>query len=136
MNLSRKYLSTSETYYLANKFIILILLLVLLYPFFTKYFNLGFPCQYKLIYGSECRSCGLTRGLQSCVKFDFINANKLNSQSTFIFIALICQLLFRFLFILFSRFNFIKLQNNIVGILSVDLFINITLIIINIKYYG
>jgi hypothetical protein len=136
MKLSRKYLSPSETYYLANKFIILILLLVLLYPFFTKYFNLGFPCQYKLIYGKECRSCGLTRGLQSCVNFDFLNANKLNSQSTFIFIALIFQIILRFFLVLFSRCNFFKTHNNIVGILSFDIFINITLIIINLKYYG
>lgn len=136
MNLSRKYLSAYETYYLANKVIILILLLVVLYPLFTKYFNLGFPCQYKLIYGAECRSCGLTRGLQSCVKFDFINANKLNSQSTFIFIALICQIMLRFLLMLFSRFNFFKTHSDIVRILSFDLFINITLIIINLKYYG
>lgn len=136
MNLSRKYLSAYETYYLANKVIILILLLVVLYPLFTKYFNLGFPCQYKLIYGTECRSCGLTRGLQSCLKFDFINANKLNSQSTFIFIALICQIMFRFLLILFSRFNFFKTQSKIIKTLSLDLFINTTLIIINLKYYG
>ena len=136
MNLSRKYLSAHETYYLANKVIILILLLVLLYPLFTKYFNFGFPCQYKLIYGTECRSCGLTRGLESCVKFDFINANKLNSQSTFIFIALICQIILRFILLLFSRFNFIIIRNNMVRILSLDLLINITLIIFNLKYYG
>ena len=136
MNLSRKYLSAYETYYLANKVIILILLLVLLYPLFTKYFNFGFPCQYKLIYGTECRSCGLTRGLESCVKFDFINANKLNSQSTFIFFALIFQIIFRFFLILILKLNVFKLNNNIVGILSLDLFINLTLIIINIKYYG
>ena len=136
MNLSRKYLSTCETYYLANKVIIFILLLLVLYPLLTNYFNVGFPCQYKLIYGSECRSCGLTRGLQSCVKFDFINANKLNSQSTFIFIALICQIMLRFLLMLFSRFNFYKTNSDIVRILSLDLFINITLIIINLKYYG
>jgi hypothetical protein len=136
MNLSRKYLSAYETYYLANKIIVFILLLVLLYPLFTKYFNLGFSCQYKMIYGTECRSCGLTRGLESCVKFDFINANKLNAQSTFIFIALICQILLRFLLMLFSRFNFFKTHSNIVRTLSLDLFINTTLIIINLKYYG
>ena len=136
MELSRKNLKASETYYLANKIIIFILLLVLLYPLFTNYFNLGFPCQYKMIYGTECRSCGLTRGLQSCVKFDFINANKLNSQSTFIFFALIFQIIFRFFLILILKLNVFKLNNNIVGILSLDLFINLTLIIINIKYYG
>ena len=136
MKLSRKYFSSSETYYLANKIIVIILLLVLLYPFFTNYFNFGFPCQYKLIYGTECRSCGLTRGLQSCVKFDFLNANKLNSQSTFIFIALICQIILRFILLLFSRFNFIIIRNNMVRILSLDLLINITLIIFNLKYYG
>ncbi len=136
MELSRKNLNASETYYLANKIIITILLLVLLYPLITKCLNIGFPCQYKLIYGSECRSCGLTRGLQSCVKYDFINANKLNSQSIFIFIALICQITLRFILLLFSRYNFFKSHNKIVGILSLDLFINITLIIINLKYYG
>ena len=136
MELSRKNLKASETYYLANKIIIIVLLLVLLYPLFTNYFNLGFPCQYKMIYGTECRSCGLTRGLQSCVKFDFINANKLNSQSTFIFFALIFQIIFRFFLILILKLNVFKLNNNIVGILSLDLFINLTLIIINIKYYG
>ena len=136
MELSRKNLNASETYNLANKIIIIVLLLVLLYPLFTNYFNLGFPCQYKMIYGTECRSCGLTRGLQSCVKFDFLNANKLNSQSTFIFFALIFQIIFRFFLILILKLNVFKLNNNIVGILSLDLFINLTLIIINIKYYG
>jgi hypothetical protein len=134
MKLSRKYLSASETYFLANKVIVFTLLLVLLYPIVTKYFNFGFPCQYKLIYNTECRSCGLTRGLQSCVNFDFLNANKLNYQSTFIFIALICQIIFRFILILILKFY--RKKNNIIEILSLDLFINLTLIIFNIKYYG
>lgn len=135
MELSRNNLNASETYYLANKIIIIVLLLVLLYPLLTNYFNIGFSCQYKMMYGTECRSCGLTRGLRLCVKFDFLNANKLNSQSTFIFFALVIQIIFRFFLILILKFNFFKSNNNIVGILLLDLFLNLTLIIINIKYY-
>ena len=136
MKFMRNHLSTSETYFLANKIIVFILLIVLLYPLFSKSFNFGFPCQYKLIYGAECRSCGLTRGLQLCVKFDFLKANKLNSQSTFVFFALILQIIFRSIFILFSRFNLFIKYNNLSRIFSLDLFINLTLLIINIKYYG
>ena len=136
MKLSSTYLNTFETYNLANKIMVFILMLVFLYPLLTACFHFGFSCQYKLIFGTECRSCGLTRGLQSCMKFDFSKANKLNAQSTFIFIILICQIIFRLSMLLISKKNFFLKPKTITTILSIDLFICITLLIFNLKYYG
>ena len=136
MKLSRTYLSISSAYILANKIIAFILLCVLLYPLFTKYLNVGFSCQHKIIFGTECRSCGLTRGLQSCMNFDFSTANKFNNQSTFIFITVICQLVFRFSFILISKSKIFFKNKSINTILPLDIFIIIILLIFNLKYYG
>ena len=136
MKLSKTYLNPAEAYGLANKIIVTLLLLAFLYPLLSLYFHSGFSCQYKLIYGSECRSCGLTRGLQSCMKFDFSNANKFNLQSTFLFTVLIGQILFRTSMLLLSSKSLLKKRNNITKILSFDLAACITLIIFNLKHYG
>lgn len=136
MKLSRTYLNTAETYDLANKLMVFILLLVFLYPLLTSYLNFGFSCQHKLIFGTECRSCGLTRGLQSCLKFDFSTANKFNAQSTFVFTVLIGQILFRISLLLFSSKLHFKKFKNITTILSLDIAACITLLIFNLTYYG
>lgn len=136
MNLSKTYLNHVETYCLANKIIVTLLLLVFFYLLTSLYFHSGFSCQYKLIYGTECRSCGLTRGLQSCLKFDFKTANEFNLQSTFVFTVLIGQILFRISMLLLSRKSFYKRPKNIIRFLSFDLTTCITLLIFNLKYYG
>lgn len=136
MKLSKTYLNPAETYGLANKIIVALLLLVFLYPLLSLYFHSGFSCQYKLIYGVECRSCGLTRGLQSCMKFDFSTANKFNLQSTFVFTVIISQILFRISMLLLSSKPLFKKPKNITKILSFDLTTCITLLIFNLKYYG
>jgi len=136
MKLSRTYLNTAETYDLANKIMISTLLLVFLYPLLTTYLNFGFSCQHKLIFGTECRSCGLTRGLQSCIKFDFSTANKFNTQSTFIFSIIIIQIIFRISLIFILKTKYFLTPKNISKIFSLDLFIIVTLLIFNLKYYG
>lgn len=136
MKLSRTYLNTAETYDLANKLMLLILLMVFLYPLFTSYLNFGFSCQHKLIYGTECRSCGLTRGLQSCISFDFSTANKFNVQSTFIFFVIICQIIFRISLAFILKNKYFTNPKNIIKITSLDVFIIISLLIFNLKYYG
>lgn len=136
MKLSRTYLNTTETYILANKILLFLLLLILLYPLFTAFFNVGFSCQHKIIFGTSCRSCGLTRGLWSCMKLDFLTANKFNTQSTFIYITIICQIIFRFSLIHISNISDFFKRRNSIPIFSLDISVIITLLIINLKYYG
>jgi hypothetical protein len=136
MKLSRNNLNITETYVLANKIILFLLLLVFLYPLLTAYFNFGFSCQHKIIFGTDCRSCFLTRGLRSCMKLNFSTANKLNTQSTFIYITVISQIIFRFLLIHISKVNNFLKHEKITAILSLDFFVIVTLLIFNLKYYG
>ena len=136
MKLSRTYLNTAETYDLANKLMLMILLMMFLYPLFTSYLNFGFSCQHKLIYGTECRSCGLTRGLQSCISFDFSTANKFNAQSTFIFFVIISQIIFRISLAFILKNKYFTNPKKIIKISSLDLFIIVSLFIFNLNYYG
>ncbi|RDI50478.1 uncharacterized protein DUF2752 [Flavobacterium glaciei] len=136
MKLSKTNLNTAETYNLANKMLLFILLSMFLYPLLTAYLNLGFSCQYKLIFGTECRSCGLTRGLRNCLKFDFSTANKFNAQSTFVFLIIIIQIILRISLIFILKNKYLSTQKNIIKIASFDVFIIISLLIFNLKYYG
>lgn len=136
MKLSRKYLSTNETYDLANKLMLIIFLMVFLYPLFTSYLNFGISCQYKLINGIECRSCGLTRGLQSCISFEFSTANKFNAQSTLIYFIIISQIIFRISLAFILKKKYFTNPKSIIKISLLDLFIIVSLYIFNLIYYG
>jgi hypothetical protein len=135
MKLSTRYLSITETYIFANEIILFVALLVFLYPLFTPYFNGGFSCQHMMLFGTECRSCGLTRGLTSCMKLDFSTANKFNAQSAFIFVCVICQVIFRFLLIRIAKIKLL-LRQTIKLILLLDISTLIIILTIDLKYYG
>ncbi len=136
LGFENKNKSLLETYIFANYLILLIILLLFSYLLFTKLFNTGFGCQYKLIFGSECRSCGLTRGLQSCLSFDFSTANKFNAQSTFVFILIISQIIFRISLALILKNKYFTNPKNTIKISILDVFIIVSLLIFNLKYYG
>ena len=122
-----------ETYILANKVMIFFILLILIYPLFIDCFELSFSCQYKLLTGKNCRSCGLTRGLLACYDFDFTQANKLNNQSLFTFITAICQLIFRILYLFKS--NWIAKYLKINTLFFFDIGVLLFLFLFNIFYY-
>lgn len=136
MRLSTRNLDIIETYILANKILLFFLFLAVLYPLFAVIFQFGFSCQYKILFGTECRSCGLTRGLSSCMIFDFSQANKFNSQSTFIFVCMICQIIFRFLLTRISKIKLLLKQIRIKPILLFDISTMILILTIDLKYYG
>ncbi len=52
-------------------------------------------CSYKLLYGNECPSCGLSRDFVSFIKFDF--DRPINSNSFAVFIFFMSQLCYRFI---------------------------------------
>jgi hypothetical protein len=136
MKLGQTNLNAIETYNLANKFLLFMLLLMFLYPLITASLNVGFSCQYKLIFGTECRSCGLTRGLRNCFKLDFLTANKLNPQSTFVFIIIISQITLRILLTFVLKYRCFSTSKNIIKIASFDVFAIVSILIFNLKYYG
>jgi len=122
-----------ETYILANKVLIFFIVLILIYPLFINCFELSLSCQYKLLTGKNCRSCGLTRGLLACYDFDFTYANKLNNQSVFTFITAICQLILRLLYLYKSNwiFKYIKINT----LFFFDIGVLLFLFLFNIFYY-
>lgn len=81
-----------------NKVLLLWLVLIFIYPIFTKTFKISFLCQYKAKYHKECFSCGLTRGFAECYKGNFKEAQLYNVHSTFLFIIIISQILMRAVF--------------------------------------
>lgn len=136
IRLSNRNLNITETYFLANKMLLLFLFLAILYLLFALIFEIGIPCQYKILFGKECRSCGLTRGLSSCMKFDFSQANTYNSQSTFIFGCVVFQIIFRFLLLMISMIKSHLKQTTIKPLQILDVSTIILIFTIDFMYYG
>ncbi len=95
--------SSESTYFLANKILLFLLILILIYPIVIKCLNINVQCEYKKEFGSNCRSCGLTRGLIQCYSLNFKEALNFNTQSVFVFLNLIFQFLFRISIIVFFK---------------------------------
>ncbi len=131
----KKNYSSLETYVLTNLILLLILVLMLLYPIIIDYFNLNFTCQYKLLHGNECRSCRITRGLQACLKNDFVSANKFNSQSNFIYVSIIGQICFRISVLFFFRIKRFRQKHMVNKLFFFDLLILTSLFAFNLWYF-
>ncbi len=84
-----------EAYLFFNGILFSFIVFIFLYISITKHFNTGFTCQYKMITGKVCRTCGLTRALWECTNFNFKKANILNPQSEFVFMSLLFQIIYR-----------------------------------------
>ncbi len=136
IRLSNRNLNITETYFLANKILLFFLFLAILCLLFSFVFEIGIPCQYKILFGKECRSCGLTRGLSSCMKFDFTQANTYNSKSTFIFGCVVCQIIFRFLLLMISIIKSHLKQIAIKPLQILDISTIIIIFTIDFMYYG
>jgi hypothetical protein len=136
IGIGKRNLSIIETYLLANKVLLFFLFAMILYLLFMVVFKFGLLCQYKLLYGTECRSCGLTRGLASCMTLEFSQANNFNSHSTFIFLCVICQIIFRLLIIRIANLKLYLKQIPIKKVLLLDVSAIIIILTINLKYYG
>jgi len=127
--------SYSATYLLANKLIVLVILLTLSYVVVMNYFNIEFSCQYQGLYGKECRSCGITRGLWSCFQLDFISANKFNSRSIYTFVTILMQLFYRFILIAFM--GHYQLPNKwLTSLIVIDFLLVAAMFYINLNCYG
>ena len=128
-------LSVNQGYFRANQVLLVLVLLAFLYPVLTELFNVENMCQYKIIYGRNCRSCGLTRGLRECYSGNFHSAQLLNNQSVFIFSIFIFQFIYR-LGIHFWNY-WTKFSDKFVKVLiSIDIIILVLLFIANKFIYG
>lgn len=116
-----------DTYYMANKILLVLCTIAIIYPIFSDWFKVGFACQYETLNGTHCRSCGLTRGIYACFNGDFKEAIQLNAQSIFFFITFIGQIIFRLI---------ISITNRNKYYIFIDLIILITLLILNLIIYG
>lgn len=116
-----------DTYYMANRILLVLCTIALIYPIISDWFKVGFVCQYEKLNGTHCRSCGLTRGLYACFHGNFKEATQLNTQSIFLFITFIGQIIFRLIISFTKRHKYY---------IFIDLIILITLLILNLTIYG
>lgn len=128
------FYNSKSAYILANKIIIVGILLICIYVFSVNIFHLNIRCQYKMTFNRNCFSCGLTRGLFKCFENDFQAANTLNSLSVFFYLYGIMQFSFR------NLINFIlvksKSYKTIKIILMIDTIIFLAPIFLKIFLYG
>ena len=128
--------SKEEGYLIFNGVSLILVILMLIYPLLSQLLNAGFTCEYKLLFGRECRSCGLTRGLVQCWKGKFITGNTFNPQSAFVFFSIIFQLIFRTTTLIYFTVCKNVLTNILLPFVTCDIGIIIFLLLINIYYYG
>lgn len=134
--LKQKPIQQYEAYLLFNSMIMYLISFAILYVVINRFFGLNIPCEYKIIYGHQCRSCGLTRGLYSCLSLHFQKANTFNNQSVFYFLTFIIQLVLR----RFIRFISIKdmplIKSNYKILFGADIAALIIILTLNIIMYG
>ena len=94
-----------EGYIFSNKIILILLIIVLIYPYVALKFNIQKQCDLKNYINKECPSCGMTRGLNECYTFNFKKANNYNNQSVFFYFCTIFQIILR------SYIVLIKIKN-------------------------
>lgn len=135
IGLGKTTFSLGQVYFRANQILLFLVFLAFLYPVLTDLLNLNSTCQYEMIYGRSCRSCGLTRGLRECYSGNFDNALLLNKQSVFFFSAFVFQLTYR-LGIYFLSSKMIQTDKHVKAFITVDLIILASLFITNKLIYG
>ena len=100
---------------------------------FSHSMSNGIQCQYKIITGLECETCGYTRAFIFYLNGDFINGLETNRSSIIYFISLCYLFVTRLLWVIFTLFiqknNFSKL-NIFVDVMIVVLIISISTICI------
>ena len=124
--IDKNYRTTHETYLVVNKTLLLLILLAMLYLLVIQITKIGIPCNYKIIHGVECKSCGLTRGLSECLKGNFEAANNYNPQSILWMYFLIIQLLFRPFVLVYYWIQPLSFNFHLKKIIMLDIFILLT----------
>ena len=89
-----------EAYSFYNKIILILSFLIFIYAFIIIQNNFNIQCDSKKYFGKECHSCGLTRGLNECISFNYKKANEFNIQSVYIYCCLIIQIVLRIFILL------------------------------------
>lgn len=98
------YLKPHQAYDYANKMILISFCFVLFYVIGANLLGLGIECQFKKLHTINCPSCGLTRGVFECFKFNFKKATALNRLSLFICIYITFQLIQRISIVLICKY--------------------------------
>jgi len=134
--LKQKPIQQYEAYLLFNSMIMYLISFAILYVIINRFFGLNMPCEYKIIYGHQCRSCGLTRGLYSCLSLHFQEANSFNNQSVFYFLAFMIQLVLRRFIRFISIKDMLFIKSNYKLLFGADIAALITILTFNIIMYG
>ena len=117
--------------HLQNKKIIDILaisgVLVLLIAFFFNY-----KCIFKTIFNIPCISCGLTRGFIYILKFDLINATKMNILSIPLFIIVLLFYILYFIWVILKKEYIFKFYNYFISYYKLFIIVLLLSWIINI----
>jgi hypothetical protein len=125
-----KNTSIEESYILLNKMILIFIILFFAYITFFHFFGFGFTCQNDI---KPCKSCGLTRGLAQCIRFDFTKAQSFNSHSVPTFLFFCFQFISRILLLVFYK---LKQNTQTKNFLVLDAFFTISCLLIYILFYG
>ena len=94
--------------HLQNKKIINILAISGIITLFIAFF-FNYKCIFKSLFNIPCISCGLTRGFKYIIKFDLINATRMNLLSVPLFITLTIFYILYFIWLILKKdyiFNF------------------------------
>jgi hypothetical protein len=134
--LKQKPIQHYEAYLLFNSMIMYLISFAIFYVVVNRFFGLNMPCEYKIIYGHQCRSCGLTRGLYSCLSLHFQEASTLNNQSVFYFLTFIIQLGLRQLIRFISIKDMPLIKSNYKLLFGADIVALIIILTLNIIMYG
>lgn len=113
-----------SVYFYINSLLLAFFCFCFLYVIAVCSLNIQIQCDYQTYYHRKCVSCGLTRGIFSCIEFDFIKGKKYNKRSEFYFFQGIIQVTLR-LTILYIKKSIEHLMN-----MTAFIFIDVTVSVI------
>ena len=122
-------LNIISTYVLFSKIIIFVILTLFLFLLYFNFSEIGLKCNYKLLYGVDCKSCGITRGLSKCINGEFNEAKNYNSKSTILFLLLLINLFFRVGILSLYKFSEYNFKKHFTKIIALEIIIMILTII-------
>ena len=119
-------------YFYTNSLLIAFFCFCFFYVIAVSSLNIQIQCNYQTYFHRKCSSCGLTRGIFSCMEFNFKKGNCYNESSEFYFFQGTIQLTLRLIVF------FIK--KNIEHLMSINTFILIdatvsSIIILILKHF-
>jgi hypothetical protein len=125
----KKKIHLGESFFLVNiTFLVLFIVLIIYLRLYANSSENGIQCQYKIITGKECETCGYTRAFVLYLNGEFTKGIKLNQSSILYFLAFCYLFITRLFWVIFSLF----IQKNKLSkkIIFIDILISILIITI------